>query len=197
MPDILTTTIAAAGGSALVAGLVAQVRTHGLRRRWTEIGMGLEERATGLASLAAIPVLFPSELETARATGTQLAVLVMRRFTAHPEELGRNLAAATRAHETGWRLDYDLFGVTITVEDRDEAIRAASRLGRAACGADGATSDLRVGIAMCPTDATDLFDAVDVAMRRMRGFSVLDAVAQQLAIASAPAAAAEPAHAAG
>lgn len=180
MPDALATTIAAAGASTLVAGVIAQVRTHGIRRRWTEIGMGLEERATGLASLAAIPVLFPAELETARATGTQLAVLVLRRFTVHPEELGRQLAAATRAHETGWRLDYDLFGVTISVEDRDEAVLAAARLGRAACGGEPA-GDLRIGIAMCPTDATDLFDAVDVALRRMRGFSVLDAVAGQLA----------------
>ena len=33
---------------------------------------------------------------------------------------------------------------------------------------------------MCPDDATDLFDALDVATRRMRGFGVLDAVAGQL-----------------
>lgn len=179
MPDVLATTAAAAGASILIAGVIAQVRTHGIRRRWTEIGMGLEERATGLASLAAIPVLFPSELETARATDTQLAVLVMRRFTVHPEQLGRQLATATRAHETGWRLDYDLFGVTIAVEDRDEAILAAARLGRAACGGDSC-GDLRIGIAMCPDDASDMFDAVDVAMRRMRGFNVVDAVAGQL-----------------
>lgn len=179
MADALATAIAAAGASTFLAGVVAQVRTHGIRRRWTEIGMGLEERATGLASLAAIPVLFPSELETARATNTQLAVLALRRFTVHPEELGRHLAAATRAHETGWRLDYDLFGVTIAVEDRDEAILAAARLGRAACGG-AECGDLRVGIAMCPDDATDMFDAVDVALRRMRGFAVLEAVAEQL-----------------
>ena len=124
-------------------------------------------------------MLFPAELETARATGTKLAVLSVRRYTEHPEEFGRRLAAATRAHETGWRIDYDLFAVTISVEDRDEAVLAAARLGRAACG-DDATRDLRVGIAMCPDDATDLFDALDVAARRMRGFSVIEAVAGQL-----------------
>lgn len=179
MAEVASTIAAAAGAGVLIGGVIAQVRTHRVRRRWTEIGMGLEERATGLASLAAIPVLFPTELETARATGTQLAVLALRRFTVHPEVLGRQLAAATRAHETGWRLDYDLFGVTIAVADRDEAVLAAARLGRAACGGV-ATGDLRIGIAMCPDDATDMFDAVDVAMRRMRGLAVVEAVADQM-----------------
>ncbi len=179
MTDLFTTALAATGSGLLGAGLAAQLRAHRLRRRWTEVGLGLEERATGLASIAAIPVLFPAELETARATGTKLAVLAVRRYTEHPEEFGRRLADATRAHETGWRIDYDLFAVTITVEDRDEAVLAAARIGRAACG-DAASRDLRIGIAMCPEDATDLFDALDVASRRMRGFSVLDAVASQL-----------------
>lgn len=179
MVDAFTAALVATSGGLLGAGIAAQVRAHRLRRRWAEVGLGLEERATGLASIAAIPVLFPAELETARATGTRLAVLALRRYTEHPEEFGRRLAAATRAHETGWRIDYDLFAVTITVEDRDEAVLAAARIGRAACG-DAAVRDLRVGIAMCPDDSDDLFDAIDVACRRMRGFSVLDAVATQL-----------------
>ena len=179
MADPFVTALAVTGAGMLGAGCAAQVRAHRLRRRWSEVGLGLEEHATGLASIAAIPVLFPAELETARATGTKLAVLSVRRYTEHPEEFGRRLAAATRAHETGWRIDYDLFAVTISVEDRDEAVLAAARLGRAACG-DDATRDLRVGIAMCPDDATDLFDALDVAARRMRGFSVIEAVAGQL-----------------
>ena len=78
-----------------------------------------------------------------------------------------------------WRIDFDMFAVTIAVADRDEAVLAAARIGRAACG-DQAARDLRIGIAMCPDDATDLFDALDVATRRMRGFGVLDAVAGQL-----------------
>lgn len=179
MPDLFSTALAATGGGLLVAGLAAQLRTHRLRRRWSDVGMGLEERATGLASIAAIPVLFPAELETARATGTKLAVLAMRRYTEHPEEFGRRLSNATRAHETGWRIDYDLFAVTIVVADRDEAILAGARIGRAACG-DAAARDLRVGIAMCPDDGTDLLDVLDIASRRMRGFSVVDAVAGQL-----------------
>lgn len=179
MPDPLAIAIAATGGGMLAVGCAAQLRTHRLRRRWVEVGLGLEEHATGLASIAAIPVLFPAELETARATGTQLAVLAMRRYTEHPETFGRRLAGATRAHETGWRIDFDLFAVTITVEDRDDAVLAAARIGRAACG-DLASRDLRVGIAMCPEDGSDLFDALDVACRRMRGFGVLDAVASQL-----------------
>ena len=179
MVDPFLAALAATGGGLLGAGVAAQVRAHRLRRRWSEVGFGLEERATGLASIAAIPVLFPAELETARATGTKLAVLAMRRYTEHPEEFGRRLADATRAHETGWRIDFDMFAVTITVADRDEAVLAAARIGRAACG-DLAARDLRIGIAMCPDDATDLFDALDVATRRMRGFGVLDAVASQL-----------------
>lgn len=179
LPDPLAIAIATTGGGLLAVGCAAQLRTHRLRRRWAEVGLGLEEHATGLASIAAIPVLFPAELDTARATGTQLAVLALRRYTEHPEEFGRRLAAATRAHETGWRIDFDLFAVTIAVEDRDEAVLAASRIGRAACG-DHASRDLRVGIAMCPEDGSDLFDALDVAGRRMRGFGVLDAVAAQL-----------------
>jgi hypothetical protein len=179
MPELVDIVLAAAGAGLLAAGVAAQLRTHGLRRRWAQVGLGLEERATGLASIAAIPVLFPAELDTARATGTKLAVLAVRRYTEHPEEFGRRLAAATRAHETGWRIDYDLFAVTISVADRDEAVLAASRIGRASCG-DEAARDLRIGIAMCPDDATDLFDALDVASRRMRGFAVLDAVATQL-----------------
>lgn len=179
MADLFTTALAATGSGLLGAGLASQLRAHRLRRRWCEVGLGLEERATGLASIAAIPVLFPAELETARATGTKLAVLAVRRYTEHPEEFGRRLAAATRAHETGWRIDYDLFAVTITVEDREEAVLAAARIGRAACG-DAAARDLRVGIAMCPEDATDLFDALDIAGRRMRGYNVLEAVATQL-----------------
>ncbi|MCB1274567.1 MAG: hypothetical protein KDB25_09295, partial [Leucobacter sp.] len=119
--DPFSIALAATGSGLLAAGIAAQVRAHRLRRRWAEVGMGLEERATGLASIAAIPVLYPAELETARATGTQLAVLAMRRYSEHPEEFGRRLKAATRAHETGWRIDYDLFAVTITVADRDEA----------------------------------------------------------------------------
>jgi hypothetical protein len=141
--------------------------------------MGLEERATGLASIAAIPVLFPAELETARATGTQLAVVTLRRYSEHPEQFGRRLSRSTRAHETGWRIDYDLFAVTLTVEDRDEAVLAAARIGRAACGEE-ASRDLRVGIAMCPDDGVELFDALDVSLRRMRGFAVVEAVSQQL-----------------
>lgn len=179
MADAATLAFAVIGAGLLGAGAIAQIRTHALRRRWAEAGMGLEERATGLASIAAIPVLFPSELETARATGTQLAVLAMRRYTEHPEEFGRRIAASTRAHETGWRIDYDLFAVTIVVADRDEAVLAAARIGRAACG-DDSTNDLRIGIALCPADASDMFDALDVAMRRMRGYSLLEAVAIQL-----------------
>jgi hypothetical protein len=56
-------------------------------------------------------------------------------------------------------------------------------LGHAACGSES-RRDLRVGIAMCPHDATDLLDAVDVAQRRMRGFALLDAVAEQLRTSS-------------
>ena len=59
----------------------------------------------------------------------------------HPEHFGRRLARATRAHETGWRIDYDLFAVTVAVEDRDEAVLAAARIGRSACG-DEAARDL-------------------------------------------------------
>lgn len=179
MPDLLAALLALTGGGLFAAGLGAQVRTHRLRRHWAEVGMGLEERATGLASIAAIPVLFRAELETARATGTQLAVLALRRYSEHPEQFGRRLARATRAHETGWRLDYDLFAVTVSVADRDEAVLAAARIGRAACGEE-ASRDLRIGIAMCPEDGTELFDALDVAMRRMRGFAATDAVASQL-----------------
>lgn len=179
MADALQITLAATGCGLFAAGVAAQVRAHRLRRRWSDVGMGLEERSTGLASIAAIPVLFPAELDTARATGTQLAVLAMRRYSEHPEAFGRRLAAATRAHETGWRIDYDEFAVTITVNDRDEAVLAAARIGRAACG-DEATRDLRIGIAMAPEDGSDLFDLVDVAARRMRGFGVLEAVAHQL-----------------
>lgn len=179
MPDTLVILMALTGGALFAAGMGAQVRTHRLRRHWANVGMGLEERATGLASIAAIPVLFPPELQTAQATGTRLAVIALRRYSEHPEQFGRRLARATRAHETGWRIDYDLFAVTITVADRDEAVLAAARIGRSACG-DEARRDLRVGIAMCPEDATDLFDALDVAMRRMRGFGVLDAIADRL-----------------
>ena len=179
MPDAFSIVAAATGAGLLAAGCAAQVRTHRLRRRWAEAGLGLEERATGLASIAAIPVLFPAELETARATGTQLAVLALRRYTDHPEEFGRRLAGALRAHETGWRIDYDLFAVTITVRSEHEALLAAARIGTAACG-DHAARDLRIGLAMCPHDATDLLDALDVAARRMRGFAVLEAVAGQL-----------------
>lgn len=179
MGDLLLVVLALTGGGLFAAGVGAQVRTHRLRRRWVSAGLGLEEQATGLASIAAIPVVFPAELETAAATGTRLAVLALRRHEEHPERFGRRLAQATRAHETAWRIDYDLFAVTMLVADRDEAVLAASRIGHASCG-DEARRDLRVGIAMCPDDATDLFAALEVAGRRMRGFQVLDAVAAQL-----------------
>lgn len=178
MPDVLTTALLAGSGSLLAAGIATQYSTHRLRRRWMQLGLGLEERATGLASLTAIPVLFPSELDAARATGTHLAVIAMRRYTEHPEEFGRRLNAATRAHETAWRIDYELFAVTVMVADRSEAVLAASRLARAAC--EGDAGDLRLGVAMCPEDAEDMFDAIDVASRRMRGFALHDAVAGQL-----------------
>jgi hypothetical protein len=179
MADVLALSVLATGSGLLGAGLAAQIRTHRLRRIWAEHGMGMTERATSLASIAAAPVLFPTELQTAQATNTHLAVLAMRRFSEHPEEFGRRLAAATRAHETGWRIDYDLFAVTIVVADRDEAVRAAARIGADACG-DASRRDLRIGIAMCPTDATDLLDAVDIASRRMRGYGIVEAVATQL-----------------
>lgn len=179
MLDPVSTAALAIGGGLFGAGVGAQIRAQRLRRTWVRAGLGMEERATGLASLAAIPVVFPTELQTAEASGTQLAVVVMRRFTEHPEAFGRRLADATRAHETGWRIDYDLFAATLVVDDRDAAVLAAARLGHAACG-DETTMDLRIGIAMCPDDGDDLLDAVDVATRRMRGFSILDAVATQL-----------------
>jgi hypothetical protein len=179
VPDVFLVLLALTGGGLLAAGIGAQVRVDRLRRHWASAGMGIEERATGLASIAAIPALFPAELETARATGTQLAVVAMRRYSEHPEQFGRRLARATRAHETGWRIDYDLFAVTIAVADRDEAVLAAARIGRSACGEE-ARRDLRVGVAMCPDDGDDLLDALDVAQRRMRGFAVVDAVAGQL-----------------
>lgn len=175
MPDVQLASALGAGGMLLAGGLFAQLRTRTLRRRWRSVGMGLEERATGLASLAAVPVHFPSELETAAATGTQVALVAMRRFTVHPEEFGRRLAAVSRTHEIGWRVDYDLFAVTLVVASRDEAVLAAVRLGEEAC--DGDTRDLRVGIAMCPEDGTDFLDVVDVAMRRMRGFGLVAAIA--------------------
>lgn len=179
LPDALPLAIATTGGALFAASLIAQVRTHRLRRRWAQVGMGLEEHATGLASLAAVPVLFPAELDTAKATGQQLAVIVFRRFSEHPEEFGRRLASATRAHETGWRIDYDVFATTVVVDDRDEAVLAAARIGAAAT-ADSSSHDLRVGIAMCPDDGIDLLDTVDVALRRLRGFALIDAVADQL-----------------
>lgn len=175
----LTTAVVIAGTGCFVVGLAAQVRAHRHRVRWARQGLGLEEQATGLASLVAAPVLFPAELDTARATGMQLAVLVFRRFSEHPEAFGRRLADTLRAHETGWRIDYDLFATTILVEDRDAAVLAAARIGSAACGSES-TRDLRVGIAMCPDDATDLLDAFDIAQRRMRGFGLLEAVAERL-----------------
>ena len=183
MLDPFLTASLAVGGGLFGAGIGAQVRAQRLRRHWVRAGLGMEERATGLASLAAIPVIFPTELHTAEATDTQLAVVVMRRFSEHPEAFGRRLADATRAHEPGWRIDYDLFAATLVVDDRDAAVRAAARLGRAACGEES-TMDLRIGIAMCPDDATDLLDAVDVATRRMRGFGLLTAVADQLGAAA-------------
>lgn len=179
MVDLPQAALLGTGIGLFATGVIAQVRAHRLRRSWAEVGMGLEERATGLASIAAIPVLFPAELDTARATGTQLAVLAMRRYSEHPEAFGRRLASATRAHETAWRIDYDEFAITITVNDREEAILAATRIGRAACG-EHATRDLRIGVAMAPNDGDDLLDLVDVAARRMRGFGVLDAVSEQL-----------------
>ncbi|MCW2971974.1 MAG: hypothetical protein JWN72_247 [Thermoleophilia bacterium] len=178
MNDIATAALIAGSGSFIV-GMAAQVRAHRHRVRWATSGLGLEEQATGLASLVAAPVLFPAELETARATNTQVAVLVFRRFSEHPETFGRRLAETLRVHETGWRIDYDLFATTIVVEDRDAAVLAAARIGAAACGTES-RRDLRIGIAMCPTDADDLLDALDVGMRRMRGFGLVDAVAQRL-----------------
>lgn len=179
MPDLLSVLVLTTGAALLLAGLGAQARAQRLRRRWAQTGMGIEEQATGLASLAAVPVLFPAELETARATGAELAVVVLRRFSEHPELFGRRLASATRAHETGWRIDYDVFAVTMVVADRDEAVLAAARIGRAACGEEP-TRDLRVGIARCPADATELLDAVDIGLRRMRGHALVEAVAEQL-----------------
>ncbi|MBC7460078.1 MAG: hypothetical protein H7287_01815 [Thermoleophilia bacterium] len=178
MSDVATAFLIA-GSVAFLVGLAAQVRAHRHRIRWSQAGLGLEEQATGLASLVAAPVLFPAELETARATNTQLAVLVFRRFSEHPETFGRRLAETLRVHETGWRIDYDLFATTIVVKDRDAAVLAAARIGAAACGSES-RRDLRVGIAMCPEDADDLLDALDVGMRRMRGFGLLDAVATRL-----------------
>lgn len=183
MADASVIAALATGAALFGAGMGAQVRAHRLRRQWAVAGMGMEERATGLASLAAVPVLFPTELGTASATDTMLAVVAMRRFTEHPEEFGRRLAAATRAHETGWRIDYDMFAATLVVESRDEAVLAAARLGHAACGEES-TKDLRIGIALCPEDGDELLDAVDVATRRMRGFALLDAVATQLRAAA-------------
>jgi hypothetical protein len=180
----LSTAIVIAGAGSFVTGIGAQLRAHRHRDRWARHGLGLEEQATGLASLAAAPVLFPAELETARVTDTQLAVLVFRRFSEHPETFGRRLADTLRAHETGWRIDYDLFATTIVVDDRDAAVLAAARIGRAACG-DESRRDLRVGIAMCPEDGTDLLDALDIAQRRMRGFGLLDVVAERLRAATA------------
>lgn len=179
MPSFTEIMFLSAGSSLLALGAIAQLRTHRIRKRWAEGGMGLEERSTGLASIAAIPVLFPAELETARATGMQLAVLTMRRYSEHPEVFGRRLSTATRAHETGWRIDFDEFAVTITVNDRDDAVLAAARIGKAACG-DEQTNDLRIGIAMAPEDGNDLFELVDKATRRMRGYAVVEAVSQQL-----------------
>jgi hypothetical protein len=178
MSDLSTAAVIIGAGS-FVVGVTAQLRAHRHRDRWARQGLGLEEQATGLASLVAAPVLFPAELETAQVTGTQVAVLVFRRFSEHPETFGRRLAETLRAHETGWRIDYDLFATTIVVEDRDAAVLAAARIGRAACGSES-RRDLRVGIAMCPEDATDLLDALDIGQRRMRGFGLLDAVAERL-----------------
>lgn len=181
MADLATITAALTGSCLFGAGMAVQLRAHRVRRRWANSGMGLTERATGLASIAAVPALFPAELETARVTGNELAVLLFRRFSGNPENFGQRLAGATRIHETGWRLDYDLFAVTIVVADRDEAVLAASRIGAAAGGGEP-LRDLRVGIAMCPSDAADMLDAVDVALRRMRGFAIVDAVANQLRV---------------
>lgn len=167
------------GSTVFGLGVGAQVITHRVRRHWARAGMGITEVATGLASLTAIPVIFPHELETARSSNAQLAVVVMRRFTEHPEWFGKRLAESTRAHETGWRIDYDSFAATLVIENRNEAVLAASRLARAACGEES-IDDLRIGIAICPEDAVDMLDAIDVANRRMRGFSHLESVAAQL-----------------
>lgn len=176
MPDGSVIAVTAAGAVLLLLGVLAQVRAHRMRRRWRRSGMGIEERATGLASIAAVPVLFPGELATAAAAGMRVAVLVLRRYTVHPEQFGRELARVTRAHEIGWRVDYDLFAVTLMVQDQEEAVLAAARIGGESCAGDA--RDLRLGIAMCPDDATDFLDAVDIAQRRMRGWSLVEAVAR-------------------
>lgn len=174
--------IAAAGGIALATGLAAQLRTHRLRRRWNAVGLGLEEPTTGLATLAAVPVMFPAELATAEATDTQLAIVAIRMLTLPPEHLGRDIADALRAHEYGYRVDYDLFAVCLSVRDRNAAVLATSRIASAIAPAAGA--ELRVGIAICPADATDFLDAMDIATSRMRSIKLVHAVAQELRIAA-------------
>lgn len=178
MPDIASITVAIAGASILGAGLFSQLRTHRLRRRCNIVGLGLEEPTTGLATLAAVPVMFPAELATAEATGTQLAVVALRMLTLPPEHLGRDIADALRTHEYGYRVDYDLFAVCVAVADRNEAVMAGARI--ATTIAPHAGAELRVGIAMCPDDTTDFLDAVDIACARMRSVKVVRAVAQEL-----------------
>lgn len=169
----------AAGSGIAGAGLLAQLRVSRLREAWRREGHGLEEPGTGLLTLAAVPVRFDADVATAAACDRRLALVVLRRLTADADGFARNVAAALRAHEDAWRVDYDVVAASMLVVDHDDAVRAAGRLA-SRLAPDGAT-DLRIGIAIAGDDGDDFLDLVDVGMRRLRAASIYVAVAAQLA----------------
>lgn len=178
MADATQAATALAGAVAMAAGVTAQLRLRAERARWRRGGLGFAEPGTGLATLASVPLIFPAELERARAQERMVGVVLLRRPTRPPEELGAGLTRALRDHEPGLRVDWDLFAVLLDIDSPLGAVRAASRLGRALAGS-GPRPDLRMGIALCPADGTDFLDVVEVARRRMRGVDAYHEVADQ------------------
>jgi hypothetical protein len=157
----------ALGAALLAGGVAAQLRTGGMRRRWAARGMGLTEHATGLRSLAAVPVYWPAERALASELEQQVAIIVLRESAGDPQELGRRLAGVMRQHEVGWRVDYDLLAATVAVPDERGGVRAAARIVTDVMHGMQAPS-LRIGIARAPHDGTEFLDLVDVAMTRLR-----------------------------
>ncbi len=154
-----------------------------LARRIRLTGLHLTDSASGLGTLAAAAVEFHEELDIAATTDQQLCVALFRVVDGDPVEAGARIRSLMRRHERAYRVEFDQIACVFIVDDRPQAVLAASRICQSLSThmTEGAPySVTEVGMASCPVDGVTLLDACASAATRFAPLVRFEAVAAAL-----------------
>ncbi len=139
-------------------------RVMRFRSAWRMSGIGLDDPATRLGTVAAIAIEFPALQQTAEFSNSRICIGVIR-TDREPIELGKVLASSIRRGEHAYRIEHDTFAVALVVDDYISAARALARLGSALNEKLG-SAEIRIGGAISPDDGFDFLSLAAAASER-------------------------------